>query len=198
MIGNVIQDEYLVVQNYPTARRAVVLADGDPADRHLQLRPGARHRGRARGGGRGMTAATLERPVPAASGAAPAGAAQRRQTGERLLHCFTWTGCIVWLALPIAVMIAFSFNNPHGRYNYSWIGFTFKWYGSKLFDDPRPDHRDGALARSWRSSPRSARRSSARWSASRSASTGSAARARATWSSSPASPPPRWCWRRRC
>jgi spermidine/putrescine transport system permease protein len=29
-----------------------------------------------------------------------------------------------YLMLPIAVVIAFSFNHPHGRFNYTWQGFT--------------------------------------------------------------------------
>src|SRR6185312_7814799 len=31
-----------------------------------------------------------------------------------------------YLFLPIAIVIAFSFNNPLGRFNYTWSGFTFK------------------------------------------------------------------------
>src|SRR5919198_6360823 len=31
---------------------------------------------------------------------------------------------IVYMLLPIAVIIAFSFNNPAGRYNFTWVGFT--------------------------------------------------------------------------
>jgi spermidine/putrescine transport system permease protein len=80
-----------------------------------------------------MSAATLQR---AAGEQAPRKKVkQRRKTGERLLHWFTWL-LIIWLALPIAVVVAFSFNNPHGRYNYSWTGFTFKYWGSKLFAIP--------------------------------------------------------------
>ena len=30
----------------------------------------------------------------------------------------------VYLMLPIGVVIAFSFNNPQGRFNYVWSGFT--------------------------------------------------------------------------
>ena len=30
-----------------------------------------------------------------------------------------------YLMVPIAVVIAFSFNNPAGRFNYTWSGFTF-------------------------------------------------------------------------
>jgi spermidine/putrescine transport system permease protein len=32
----------------------------------------------------------------------------------------------LYLLLPIGVVIAFSFNNPKGRFNYTWQGFTFK------------------------------------------------------------------------
>jgi spermidine/putrescine transport system permease protein len=56
----------------------------------------------------------------------------KKKTGERILHWITWM-LIIWLALPIAVVILFSFNNPHGRFNYSWTGFTFKYWGPKLF-----------------------------------------------------------------
>jgi spermidine/putrescine transport system permease protein len=75
--------------------------------------------------------------APAMEQAAPAPARrplnrQKKKTGERILHWITWI-LIIWLALPIAVVILFSFNNPHGRFNYSWTGFTFKYWGSKLF-----------------------------------------------------------------
>jgi spermidine/putrescine transport system permease protein len=68
---------------------------------------------------------------------APAGPRRRgrRRWGDRLLFAWTWL-IIVWLALPIAVMIMFSFNNPHGRYNFTWVGFTLKWYGPHLLDYP--------------------------------------------------------------
>jgi spermidine/putrescine transport system permease protein len=33
-------------------------------------------------------------------------------------------------------MILFSFNNPHGRFNFTWVGFTLKWYGPHLLDYP--------------------------------------------------------------
>ncbi|MFL5895395.1 MAG: ABC transporter permease [Thermoleophilaceae bacterium] len=32
---------------------------------------------------------------------------------------------LLYLFLPIAVVIAFSFNNPAGRFNFTWQGFTF-------------------------------------------------------------------------
>ena len=33
-------------------------------------------------------------------------------------------GAFAYLLLPIAVVIAFSFNDPKGRFNYIWQGFT--------------------------------------------------------------------------
>jgi spermidine/putrescine transport system permease protein len=47
------------------------------------------------------------------------------------MHIYTWA-VIAWLILPVLVMIAFGFNATKGRYNQSWEGFTFKWYG-RLF-----------------------------------------------------------------
>ena len=75
--------------------------------------------------------------VPPGPSALPAARAGRRRGAwsDRLLHVWTWV-IIVWLALPIAVMIVFSFNNPHGRLNITWVGFTLKWYGPDLLDYP--------------------------------------------------------------
>jgi spermidine/putrescine transport system permease protein len=33
---------------------------------------------------------------------------------------------VVYLLIPIAVIFIFSFNDPSGRYNYTWVGFTFE------------------------------------------------------------------------
>ena len=51
-----------------------------------------------------------------------------RLTGGRALHLYTWA-IIAWLTLPVLVMIVFGFNDTPGRYNQTWEGFTFKWYG---------------------------------------------------------------------
>jgi spermidine/putrescine transport system permease protein len=64
----------------------------------------------------------------------PAVRRPRGRWSDRLLYAYTWA-IIVWLCLPIAVMIAFGFNDTKGRLNLTWQGFTLKWYG-QLFSVP--------------------------------------------------------------
>jgi len=78
-----------------------------------------------------MTQSTLERPV---TEPAPAARPRRRLKGSTALFLYTWL-VILWLIIPIAVMIAFSFNDTPGRYNQHWDGFTLKWWHpAKLFE----------------------------------------------------------------
>lgn len=42
---------------------------------------------------------------------------------------------IIWLLLPIAGMIAFSFNATKGKFNFTWQGFTLHWW-THAFDLP--------------------------------------------------------------
>jgi spermidine/putrescine transport system permease protein len=37
---------------------------------------------------------------------------------------------VVYLLIPIAVIFFFSFNDPAGKYNFTWVGFTFKHWGN--------------------------------------------------------------------
>jgi spermidine/putrescine transport system permease protein len=37
---------------------------------------------------------------------------------------------VLYLLIPIAVIFVFSFNDPAGRYNYTWVGFTLDHWGS--------------------------------------------------------------------
>ncbi|MBT2213730.1 ABC transporter permease [Actinomadura sp. NEAU-AAG7] len=39
---------------------------------------------------------------------------------------------IAWLLLPVAVMVAFGFNDAHGKQNFRWEGFTLRWYAHLL------------------------------------------------------------------
>ncbi|GLU47505.1 ABC transporter permease [Nocardiopsis ansamitocini] len=58
----------------------------------------------------------------------PAARAARGRRGVNWGKWFTWA-VLGWLFLPIAGMIAFSFNDIAGRQNVTWQGFTLKWYG---------------------------------------------------------------------
>ena len=53
--------------------------------------------------------------------------ARRRRRSGPWLRIYTWL-VMFWLSLPILVMIAFGFNNTHSRYNFTWQGFTLRWY----------------------------------------------------------------------
>ena len=77
-----------------------------------------------------MTQTTIDPAVDdaPAAGAAPAVLSGQRLRGGRFLHVYTWV-VIAWLTAPILIMIAFGFNDTKGRYNQTWDGFTFKWYG---------------------------------------------------------------------
>ena len=37
---------------------------------------------------------------------------------------------VFYLLIPIAVIFIFSFNDPAGRYNYTWVGFTFEHWAN--------------------------------------------------------------------
>ena len=69
-----------------------------------------------------MSAATATAPVrPREAQGARVGAWVR----QRLLPAYA-TLALLYLFLPIGVVIAFAFNNPTGRFNYTWDGFTLK------------------------------------------------------------------------
>jgi spermidine/putrescine transport system permease protein len=37
---------------------------------------------------------------------------------------------VLYMLIPIAVIFVFSFNDPAGRYNYTWVGFTLEHWGN--------------------------------------------------------------------
>jgi len=73
------------------------------------------------------------------SAATPAAGLARTQSPQRAL---AWVRrhlldvyallALTYLFLPISVVIAFSFNNPLGRFNYTWQGFTFRNWANPL------------------------------------------------------------------
>lgn len=47
-----------------------------------------------------------------------------------------YTGLVLaYLFIPVIVMILFGFNDYRGRFNFTWEGFTFRWY-RELLDFP--------------------------------------------------------------
>jgi spermidine/putrescine transport system permease protein len=58
---------------------------------------------------------------------------RRLSVGRFVLPTYTWL-VIAYTVIPIAVMIAYSFNAaPSGRLTFHWQGFTTQWY-SQVFD----------------------------------------------------------------
>jgi spermidine/putrescine transport system permease protein len=47
-------------------------------------------------------------------------------------HAVNIVGALVvlYLLIPIVVILFFSFNDPAGRYNYTWVGFTLEHWGN--------------------------------------------------------------------
>jgi spermidine/putrescine transport system permease protein len=68
------------------------------------------------------TAEAAARPVPAAHRVS-----LRRRLERWILPVYTALA-VGYLLLPIAVMIAFGFNDPAGRFNFTWQGFTLENY----------------------------------------------------------------------
>jgi spermidine/putrescine transport system permease protein len=68
-----------------------------------------------------MTEATLPTPGGRTRGTPRQRAG--RWLGRNALYAFT-VGAIIYLMLPIAVMIIFSFNDPVGKSNFTWVGFS--------------------------------------------------------------------------
>lgn len=75
---------------------------------------------------------------------APAGAGDRSAVVRNGLLALWSIGAILFLFLPIIVAIVFSFNDPAGRFNFTWQGFTLDHWAHPFAD---PD-----LARSMRNS----------------------------------------------
>ncbi|GAB3737837.1 ABC transporter permease [Nocardiopsis nanhaiensis] len=76
-----------------------------------------------------MSARLDTEPPQAPSGREGAARSARARPRRRVDwgRLYTWA-VLAWLFLPIMFMIAFSFNNPAGRHNITWQGFTLRWY----------------------------------------------------------------------
>jgi spermidine/putrescine transport system permease protein len=49
---------------------------------------------------------------------------------------------VIYMLIPIAVIIFFSFNDPQGKYNYTWVGFTLEHWQNAF---SLPDLNDAML-----------------------------------------------------
>ena len=104
MIGNTIQSLYITQRDYPIGGRALVRAPGRDHGRRLDLHQVRRLRG-----------AMGEEEAPRLM-------AWLRRNGLMIFAVVA----VLYMLLPIAVIIGFSFNNPAGRYNFTWVGFTLE------------------------------------------------------------------------
>jgi spermidine/putrescine transport system permease protein len=85
-----------------------------------------------------MSGEAFPAPAPAAPRARREGISARTRVGRWLLH---WALpayaalAILYLLFPIAIIIWFSFNDTHSRFNFVWQGFTLKHWAHP-FDVP--------------------------------------------------------------
>ena len=121
MIGNVIQQQFLVVKDYPAAAALSMVLMLIILVGVLAVHPGARNRGP------GMTTQAGAAVANAADQAdkAPKTVKGSPKWGDVLLRVVAGL-VLLYLFLPIFVIILFSFNNPKGKFNYAWQGFTLK------------------------------------------------------------------------
>ena len=108
MIGNVIQSKYLVVNDYPDGG-ALLHADGDHPRRTPVL-----HKVRRFGSVDGRRGGDTMKAW--------------RWTKDHMV-LFVGLLALAYMLIPILVIAVFSFNNPEGRYNFEWVGFTTEYWG---------------------------------------------------------------------
>jgi spermidine/putrescine transport system permease protein len=85
----------------------------------------------------GATPATAPAMATAARRPAGVGELVRRALDRYLLLVYTGLA-VVYLMLPVALIILFSFNNPAGKSNTVWQGFTLKYWLNPLSVDGLP------------------------------------------------------------
>ena len=78
-------------------------------------------------------------PAPAPISARPSGPGVlvRRLVDNYLLLIYTGLA-VIYLMLPVALVILFSFNDPKGKSNFVWQGFTLKYWLNPLGVDGLP------------------------------------------------------------
>ena len=77
---------------------------------------------------------TVDQRAPDPTSPEPTAAPSRGPRRRWFLPAYTGL-VITFLFIPIIVMVLFGFNDYQGRFNYTWQGFTLKWY-KNLFAFP--------------------------------------------------------------
>src|SRR5690606_35805767 len=117
----------------PLGGGALLRADGGDHGRRPALHP-LRRLGGADGRGGAVSAATDTLAERAPGGAAGGRAEGRGARAWRWLreHAVSIVAAlvVVYMLIPIAVILLFSFNDPAGRYNFTWVGFTLEHWGN--------------------------------------------------------------------
>ena len=135
MIGNVIQTKYLVHPGLPDGGGAVVHPDGLHPRRDLPVRPRARRAQPDRGGDLMAVEAPPKVAEIIAGELKPSRRPPRATTRARGRSGSGAALALLYLFIPIFVIVVFSFNDPKGRFNFTWQGFTLDHW-KHPFADP--------------------------------------------------------------
>lgn len=84
-----------------------------------------------------MTALSASPSTPVPAKPRGPGVVVRRLVDNYLLLIYTGLA-VIYLMLPVALVILFSFNNPAGKSNFVWQGFTLKYWLNPLGVDGLP------------------------------------------------------------
>ena len=126
MIGNVIQGLYLTQRDYPAAAAlSFVLMAVIMVAVFVYIRFAGSEALMGEESGALMEAGTAGARLRARESAPDAWAWLR----EHALNIYAGFA-IAYLLLPVAIIILFSFNNPAGKYNFTWVGFTLSHWGN--------------------------------------------------------------------
>ena len=132
MIGNAIQAEYLELENYPlAAATAFILMAAILVAVLVYFRFAGTATLMGEEGGELTEAGADERSRPPVHGRLP-------WLRRHALDIYA-AGAIAYMLVPIAVIAAFSFNDPAGTFNFTWQGFTTKYWADPFGQEQLTD-----------------------------------------------------------
>ncbi len=119
MIGSVIDSQFIIVRDYPIASALSFLLMAAILVAGVHLRPARRDGGPALMATSQIDPALLEAPPAAESGL------QRGLRWIRENSLAIYSGlALIYMFLPVAIVVLFSFNSPAGRQNTQWNEFS--------------------------------------------------------------------------